>query len=166
MYCIITAQHGRLQNFTTFYLKWIDTLRKRKKMTNALEMTQKQTREVKPWEDRCNWLRRRNVIKSTNRRWRCLERIGASQRSQGGRAWPGPLCLLSGSAHPPPPPSPPPPPPPLAQPMILIQRKKNQPHGRWSQEKGLTFANPDYPIQRRASSKKGGAIGGVPPLYN
>ena len=24
-----------------------------------------------------------------------------------------------------------------------------------SQDKGLTFANPDYPIQRRASSKKG-----------
>ena len=35
-----------------------------------------------------------------------------------------------------------------------------------SQEKGLTFANPDYPIQRRASSKKGSAIGGADPLYN
>ena len=165
MYYIITGAY--MDDFKILrhsVLKWKDTSLKRKKMINAPVMTQKQTREVKPWEDRCNWPRRRNVIKSTNRRWRCLERIGASQRSQGGRAWPGPLCLLSGSAHPPPPPSPPPPP--LAQPMILIQRKKNQPHGRWSQEKGLTFANPDYPIQRRASSKKGGAIGGVPPLYN
>ena len=164
MYCIIIGPYMDYFKFLRpFVLKWIDSLPKRKKMINAPVMTQKQTREVKPWEERCNWLRRRNVIKSTNRRRRCLERVGASQRSQGGRAWPGPLCLLSGSAHPPPPP---PPPPPLAQPMILIQRKKNQPHGRWSQEKGLTFANPDYPIQRRASSKKGSAIGGADPLYN